>query len=424
MTQATYTVTPSSSINKIWRKIQTPLQEGAQFMSEEWESIGDLKEFDVDWSTREILFPVDLNSDAGVASIGEGAAEARPMSPNAEEGSVSPILFNKRFTISKTAKWIDQRSRAAMVERQIRWSGMKALQAVGRRFSEYFWGFSTGYMAQTSTNATQASGTYTIANAYGVSGLGPTTNSFNVANFFEVGDSVALVRSGALVTNAIGVITAISTTTPSLDITWAGSVDSDADDYIVFANSLENTTLSGGTDYNRGLIGILDQMTTASICGISSSSVPKWAPGYSSTAAGRFTGIKYRKMRQGADNKGGGKIDTLWWSNGVENDVVDQYEAAVRFNDPFGMEIDGTVKTKGVSIKTSRKVPNGYVFGWDAKKSVKKITLLPKPSGTPVWEDGDKLENSSGFIFSMDFPVGLLTTNRGNMAYLSNQTEQ
>ena len=219
MATATYNVTTIANVNKIWRKVQTAVQQGAEFMSEEYENLSKLRKFDVDWSAREITVPLDINQELGVASIPEGGFEARPSSVNVEELSLTWILMNARFTVSKTAKWIDQRNRNAMIERQMRFQAKKKLQAIGRRFGEYFYGFSTGVICDTSTDATQSSGTYALLDAYGIAGLGPAGNNFNVTNFFEVGDYVALIRADALVTNAIGVITAVTPATPSIAVT-------------------------------------------------------------------------------------------------------------------------------------------------------------------------------------------------------------
>ena len=209
--------------------------------------------------------------------------------------------------------------------------------------------------------------------------------------------------------------------TPSITLASTPSGTA-ADDLIVLANSVENATLDGGTDYNNGLVGLLDISTSTSVHSVSGATYPNWNAGYADTTGGRFSGIKLRKAKQGVNNNGGGEIDTLIWSNGVENDMTAQLRAGLRFTDAFAMEMDGSPKAKGVKILTTRFVPEGYVFAYD-KSSLKKITLIPQP-GTPAWEDGDKLQDQSGFVFPMDYPAAMITTNRGNFAYFSNLTEQ
>lgn len=424
MAAATYTPTLSTDVTKIWHKIQTDVQMGLNFMSEEWEQLEDLKQFKVDWTSREILVPLDITKGAGIASIPEGGYEARPSSPAPQELSLSWVLFNGRFTVSKTVNWIKQKTPGAMIEDQMKYQAAKKVQDLGRHYSDYFYGKTTGYLAQTSTNATQSSGTYTLYNGYGetsIAGSDAASAAF-IARKFNVGDYVALIRSATLVTNAIGVVTAVSTTTPSITVTWAGSVDSDAADYVVKANSLENTTIAG-TDYNGGLVGLLDMCLTASVHGLSSSSVADWSVAYSSTTGSRLTGVRLRKAIQEIKNYGGGTVDRVYIDQGVERDMIDLQNAAVRFSDPNSMEMDGSVKYGNVKFKATRRVPPGWAIPM-ASKSVRRMTLLPKPDGTPIWEDGEKIVDRSAYVFSIDFPCATVCLNRKNLAYFNGLTQQ
>jgi len=416
----TYTPTLSTDVTKIWRNVQTDVQQGLNFMSEEWEQMDDLKKFKVDWSSREIIVPLDITEGVGIASIPEGGYEARPSSPAPQELSLSWVLFNGRFTVTKTVNWIRQKTPHAMIEDQMRYQALKKVQDLGRHFGDYFYGVSTGYLCQTSTVATATSGTaYTIYNGYGQSTI---TDATWLADKFRVGDYVALVRSAALVTNGIGTITAISASTPSITVTWNGSVTTVAGDYIVKANSLENGTLAAGTDYNRGLVGLVDMCVTASVHGLSSATDANWAPQLADTTGGRLTGIRLRKAAQTIKNKGGGTMDKVYLSQGVERDMISLTNAAVRFSDPNAMELDGSVKYGNVKFKSSRRVPNGWAIPC-ASKSIRRLSLLPKPDGSPVWEDGEKIVDRSAYVFSIDFPCATVVLNRANLAYFNGLTE-
>jgi hypothetical protein len=415
---ATYSVSTShTDLNAMWRKVQGDVALALQFESEEWDLLGDMDEYDIDWSAREITIPVDIIKGVGIAKIPEGGYEARPSSPNLRDLTITWSLYNGRFSISKTAKWIDQSNREAMLTRQIVQQGKSKMRALASQFSDDFYGFSTGILCDTSTGATQTNGVYTIEDAYGVAGI---DDKPYLDSLFEVGDYVALIRSAALVTNAIGVITAKTAATPSLTITWAGSVDSDANDSIVKANSMENATLAG-TDYNRGLVGLLDALTSSSVHSLTTSTEPNWNVAYADTTAGRFSGIKLHRAKQEVQNEGPGKVNLVFMSQGVERDVVSQYQAGVRFEDSFGMEIDGSVKSKGIRFFSSRRVPPGYVAAVD-KRSCRKMTLIPKPD-QPMWDDGEKIPDISGFVFPIDYPVGLVWLARKNLSYFSGQVE-
>jgi len=310
-----------------------------------------------------------------------------------------------------------------MIERQILFQGRKKLQAMARMVGFDFYGFSTAYVAKV---ASESSSVFTLKDPlkdqYGLAGLGSTTTPYNVENPFRVGDYVAFLNpSGPAIRGTPIDITAVTAATPSITCS-ATPTGATGDDLIVFANSVENTTLAAGTDYNNGLTGLLDINTSTSLHSVSGATYANWNAGYSDTTGGRFSGVKLRKAKQGINNNGGGEIDTMIWSQGVENDVVSQLRAGLRFTNAFGMEMDGSPKAKGVKILSTRFVPEGYVFAFD-KSSLKKITLIPQP-GTPAWEDGDKLQDQSGFVFPMDYPAAMVCTNRGNHSYFSGLTEQ
>jgi hypothetical protein len=416
---ATYTPTKTTDLNGLWRKVQGVLRIAANFMYGEFDDLGDFKNFEVDWSSREITAPFDLNEDVGVASIPEGGYEAEPTSPNVVDASFTWILLNKRFTITKTAKWIQQKNKGAMISDQMKFQGRKALEAIGRRISVYFYGPASGVLAVVTNAPTGASITLNLSNAFGQSDL---NNAAYIAGLFRVNERIALIRAGALVTNAIfGKITAITAATPSITVTFAGSVTAAAGDQVVFSNSLESATLEG-TDYQKALTGWIDALKATSLQGISGTTYGPWNPGYTNTTAGRFTNIKYRRMRQGIANNGGGKMDKVRWSQGVENDVFDQMQAGLRFSDAFGLEIDGAPKAKGVDLSAPRTMLPGYVIGYDSS-AVAKMTLLPKP-GQPSWDDAEKIPDRSGYVLPIDYPCQIVWLNRGNLAYESNKQEQ
>lgn len=414
MATATYTPTTSGdTLKKLWRKVQGKLQTGLNFVSEEYGFARKLKNFEIDWSAREITVPIDLNEGAGVASIAEAGYEARPSSPTVEEITLTWTLFNKRFTASKTAMWIDRHNPEAELKKQLVFQGMKAVQDLGRHVSDYFYGFTTAVLCETTTAATQSSGAYTLDNLYGVSSLG---SARQIADKFRVGDYVALLDSGSLVTNAIGKVTAVSSSTPSITVTWNGSVTSTSGMSVVKANSVENATIAG-TDSDQGLAGLWDVLTSTSLHSLSSSTAANWSVAYSDTSGGRFSGVRLHHGKDEVANWGGGTINRLIMAQDVYRDMIALQQAALRFNDPFAMELDGDIKSKGIRILKTRRTPDGVAIGYD-DSAFHRMTLLPEPDGQrPAWEDGYKLQDLSGFVFSLDWPMQLVTTNRKKFAY-------
>lgn len=421
MAQLTPTITTAATtLNKAYRKMQGALLKGFQNMSEEWDLFDEIPDYEITLSVREMTVPIDLNPAGRSAMIAEGALEDNPVTPNPEELTLTWANLNERFMTTLTAKYLDSKAQAGMVVRQLRWQAMKALETISNTVAWQFYGFSTGVACQTTTVATQGSGTYVLANAFGVSGLG---NAAYNASMFTTNDRVALIRAGALVANAIGQITAVDAVNGTITVTWLGSVTSASGDNIVFANSVENTTIAG-TDWNLCPVGLLDASTSTSVHGLSGASIVNWNPALTSTTSGRFSGLKLRKARQAIGNLGNGKPDLVIWSNGVLNDTIEAERALARFDSTFGMELDGSVKAKGINFFTSRKVPPGFAWVMD-KDAMGKFTLLPKPTAaTPAWGDGDKMENRNALQFSIDFPYAYVWKNRRQIAYFSNQTEQ
>ena len=425
MADATYTPTRSDTdITELWRKVQKGVVVAAQFGVEEWNWLADLKNFDVDWSAREITMELDINDGVGAATIVEGGKEARPSSPTAVTATITWILINKRFTMSLTAKYIAQKTPRAMLEDQLRWQSKKAVQTIRRKTGDMFYGFSTGKVAEVGADASGAQ--IDVKDLYGITGLGASGENRAVTDIFRggnegFGDYIAIVNPSG---NVLRGIERIASVDDDDTITLANAVSGQAtSDDIYFANNLENTTLAAGTEKDLNLVGLLDAITSTSLHGVSGSTNPLWTASTNDSSGGRFTGIKLRKGKQGIANLGGGKLTDVIWANGVENDVVAQLQAGLRFSDAFALEMDGMAKSKGVSFMTSRRVPDGHAFAFDKRNSAHKMVLLPDP-GTQAFADGDKLQDDSGLVFSLDYPCQMVYTNRGNMAMWNNLQEQ
>ena len=82
------------------------------------------------------------------------------------------------------------------------------------------------------------------------------------------------------------------------------------------------------------------------------------------------------------------------------------------------------MKNKGLEFFSSRRTPPTYAWLL-AKKSFRRINLLPKPTaGGVTWKDGEKIPDVNALVFSMDWPAQMVTTCRKNMAYWSGLTRQ
>lgn len=420
--------TAGTTLNKLWRKVQPAVLKTIKDTTDEYALLQDARSipnFDLDVSAREITCPVIVRRDGGVASISEAVPyEARTGSNAPEEVTLTWVNFTARFSVTWIAKILDQRNREAQIKRQFAYQSMLKSQALARRVGEAFYGFSTATVCKTSTNATQSSGTYQLIDAYGQSAL---DSAPYLARFFAKGDYVALRRSGLLVANAIGYITADpDATNGRIDITWPlGSVDSDANDEIVFANSMENATLAGGTDSDKWPIGLLDAVTSSSVHGLATSTAGTWAAGFTDTTGGRISITRLRKARYTMRNASGMEPNLLIGAQGVFNDWFDSERAAIRYDGGGTMNLEGAVKTKEEHF-TSEKVPPGHMFllGKGAYRKFMLQDKMPDEEGKGVgWDDGKPRQDEKVWTFPIDLSLAFVVHNRAGLGYFSGLTE-
>lgn len=417
------THTTVTTLAKGYRKTATKLYEAFKSRVEEFSWLDDIGDEEITPSGRENLIPLDVNRGYGTHMVSDGGYEARTVTPEMNEGSFTFVHANARFFISRFAQALDERARKQQIIRQVAYQSKKSLEGMARRVGLQFYGFSTGIVADTSTNATDDTGTaYTLEDAFGVAGI---DNAAYLASLFEVGDGVGLISSAALETNGIGVITAKSAATPSITVTWAGSVDCDANDSFVFANAVTDATVDA-TDYNKWPVGLLDAVTSSSLHGLATSSAPAWAAAINNSDGGRFNFVKRKKLAQSIMNASDGKMTDLIWAQGVENDV-EAGERAARIYNSSQMDLDGDVKVKGVKIRSSQLVPPGYVFGLD-KSGVGKKLLTDKPGEDGLVDFGSgemyKAEDRSGFKANFDLIWAIIWRCRGKVGAYSGLTEQ
>lgn len=431
MTALSNSVTTSSgsgdALNKAWRKIQGKVAQGYQFESEEYAMLDDLAEESAPYTLRqsgdggENTFSVDLNEEAGVSSIPEGGYEAKPSSVGLEEARYFVSQFNARFDVSLLAMYADKGA-SNQVERQLELQASKKVQAISSTVSDYFYGSSSAVLATTSTTLNGASTTITLDRGYGLTNISNATAAGKafITDKFRVNDRIAIINTSGPTLIAMGTVTARSKTAGTLTVTWDASQSSvTTSNYaVVKANSMEATTLAG-TDYNRGLVGMTDWLFSSSLFSLTHAN---WDVAYSDTNAGRFQGVKLRRANNEIGNQGGGKVTDVFWSQGVERDSIALERASVRFGDPFGIELDGSVKSKGRTFRATRRVPPGWVVPLD-KSALYKKTVLPKPDGKVSWQDGKEYINQSGMVFRVELVIGTIVKNRKKISYFLNQTE-
>jgi hypothetical protein len=374
-----------------------------------------IQDLGLDFSGREVTQPAQLEERGGGAFIEDGGFEAEARSIAPRELTYTFSEYNDRVSLTRFAKIQDEKNRSAMLERQVQFEVTQMAQGLTRRFAQTFWGLSAGTVCQTSTNATSATQTLTLINAWAQTEAS-ADNAAYLAQQFLVGDRIFIWRTGTTyVTDGFGTITAVTPATPSIAVTMVGTTDVDANDYIGFAESVRNdaATLASG-DLNKWPVGLVDAVETTTVHGLSGSSVPQWAAAGNDTTGGRFNGTKMMLGQDTIGNKGGQGPWSFLYSQGIKRDIFNQQVAAVRFQDPQTMRLDGAVKEgEGITPFVSKWCPPGRAILMP-KGAMKKwmLTEMPNEKGElPDYGDQgqvDKVPNRAAFVIGVDLVYGFI----------------
>lgn len=413
MTLVTKTITTQTQMAKIWRKVQGTAVDGVNFKTPELMLLKNLTQAKLAASLREVTRPVWVAEDGGVASLAEGAAKARPMSPTVQEISVSLIHLQKQIAISELALMTSARGGDVAVTSQFKAQVQKGVAALGKQVGQYFWGQSDGVLAVTDTDLSGASTTLTLKSGYNQSWI---TDAKYLANRFRDSEYVIIRDGGSQVSNAIGQITGRSTANGTITVTWSGSAPSDTNNGLTIskANSLDNAT----DDYNKALVGVMEAMTATSLHGLSGSTYSGWNVASSDSTGGRFDGVRLEAFQDAIEDDGGVTADLVAWSRGVKRDVRAQYSAALEFTDAYKIPIDGKVTAKGIDFFSSRDVPPTFVLVGN-KSSVEKFFWNPSIESQDSMQEGDlrESEDYSARIGHFDLVGNLVWNRRKGFAY-------
>jgi hypothetical protein len=415
----------SAAVNKVWRKIQGDIAEGVNFMYEESDLLDDFGDVDWDWSQREATFPVDVYDAPRAAVIPDGGFRGKPGAVNLEEATASMSSFSATFTSSTLAKFADQ-GNENQLRRELVHKSKKSLESIARVMVQQFYGTSVGTLALTDTDLGGTTDTLVLKDAFGVADI---DNAAFLSDQFRLNDRIAAFDGSTVADsgNAFGYVSANPKLTPgSLPVAWDVSLGAVTNNNlkIIGAGALgggTSTVKEDDTDYNKCFSGLFDVMTSASVQGINSGTVPEWAIGYSDVAGGTLTPVRLHAMVDKIQDASGEAPDCMVIDKGVYRDLVNNERAAYQASSPTGIELDGSVKRKGLNIKPLRRCPPGYAFLWKKSRWQKKI-LTPKPSGKLSWGDGIDLIDKEGMLFKMFVAGTLVVKKRTAFGYLSGLT--
>lgn len=421
-------ITGGTDLVKLQRKVQGAVLWKTMKKTPEWSLLGTMPGSELAHSKREVTQVLVLDEQGGGAFIPEFGYEARARTEAPNEATYTYAQYNDRFSISTLSRMLSESDRAAYLKDQIRFQVDRMHQGFARRFSQTVYGLSSGLICKTSTNATSASQTLTLIDAYGQTDAASDNAGF-LARMFSVGDWIAIVRAGAIITNGFGEVTARSEANGTISVTMVGSADVDANDEIYFAASVEqDAAQTSSCDLNQWPVGLVDARGTDSFHGIASSTVPGWAAGHDSSG-GRMNGTKVKVGKHFIENKAGSGPYWFIQSQGVERDIYNQQVAAVRFSNPMNMTLDGDVAIgEKITPFSSKYVPPGFAALIPKKNLLKwPLTPLPDPDTgkLPDFQDTtevDKVADRAGHYIGLDVVWGNII-HRHQAQFWSNLTE-
>lgn len=416
----------SAAVNKVWRKIQGKLGEGANFMVEEFDMLTEFSDVEFPWSQREVAYTTDVNEAPRAATIPDGGFRSRPVAVNTEELTASMSSWSQTFVASTLAKYADEGNENQIVKELVHKS-KKALQSIERTVGQQFYGTSVGTIALTDTDLGGTTDTIVLKDAFGVPDI---DNAAYLSELFRKGDRIAFIDGSAIADSnaAFSEITANPKLTPgSIDVTHNSSLNAVSNNNlkIVGAASLGNgssTDPLNDTDYNKALTGLFDVLQSASVGGLAQSSVPEWDVSYEDTAGGHLSTARIHKALDTITNASGKTPDICLMSQGVNRAIIEVERAAYHAASPMGIELDGSFKRRGIEFKTTRRVPPGYAFFWK-KNQWQKLMLTPKPTNKLSWADGIDLIDKEGMLFPIFMAGSLICRQRNVFGYFSGLTE-
>lgn len=415
----------SSAQTELNKKTNTDVMTAMKTWTDESGWADDTPDIRIKPSSNEMRLIVNVNKEVGVASIAEGGYEAISSSVSAEEGTLSAVQLNARYSFSlRYSKGF--RGKGGEIEQEVRFKAMKKAEAMSRRFGQQFYGYTTATVAvvKTTESAGASQANLALKDPFGNTSIDDSSANglAYLSSLIPAGEVIALVRSTAIV--EIGTVTgAGSSGNGFLAVTFNASCTPTAGDLIVFANAVTDATIAG-TDYNKWPVGLLDATGSVSVHGMSSASIPGWAS-YSDTGTGRWSVARQKKMTQKIMSGGGIKADRLLIAEGVERDIEAGESAARRYTSGDSYDLDATFKAKGFKVLTSPLVPPGVVAMWGNSAYTKKfLNDKPAEEGGPDMFDVDKAQDRSIMQASLDFIYYRAVVNRAGMGVALTNAEQ
>lgn len=421
-------VTTVSNLSELHKKTNTEVMVGLKRKTEELGWFDDLPDLKLIPSGNEMRLVLDVTYQPDTAAmIPDGGYEAVQTTQAPSHGTLTFVQMNARYSFTTLYRGFEKKGRAGMIQKNVTFQAVKAIENFARKIGLQTYGFSTGtkaVIAATGSAGTTQNGIQ-LKNAFGSSLIpgNAVADRTYLSNIFRVGDPVALIRTGSII--EFGAITASPSAGSGVgyvDALFNSSITPTSGDLIIAAAAVTDATLTG-TDQNRWPTGLLDVCTSASLHGLSGTG-NNWNVGFSDTTGGRMSFVRKEALANGLFNNGGVKLNRVIWSQGVRRDAIAGERGSLEYTST-SVNLDGEIGIKGVKDMTSVLAPTGMVFGWNNECLTKKsLSDLPDYESGPSIFELDKIQDKGAYSASFNYIYLKACTNRGGVGYLSSLQEQ
>ena len=421
-------MTTVSNLSELHKKTNTEVMVGLKRKTEELSWFDDLPDLKLIPSGNEMRLVLDVTYQPDTAAmIPDGGYEAVQTTQAPSHGTVSFVQMNARYSFSTLYQAFEKKGRAGMIQKNVTYSAVKAIENFARKIGLQTYGSSTGTKAVVKTTGSAGAVQTGIAlkNAFG-SSLVPgsaTADQTYLSTIFRVGDPVAIIRASAIV--EFGTVVASPSTGSGvgfIDITFNSSITPTANDLIVAAAAVTGNTIAE-TDTGRWPVGMFDVIGSGALHGLSGTG-NQWNVGYSDTTGGRMSFVRKEALANALWNQGGVKMNRMIWSQGVRRDAIAGERGSMVY-ESSSTNLDGDIGVKGVKDYTSVLAPTGLVFGWNNEVLTKKaLSDLPDYESGPSIFELDKIQDKGAYSASFNYVYLKACTNRSGVGYLSSLQEQ
>lgn len=404
-------------IDEVWRPYYGKLVKGFQVLTPEWKFLKRLENFD-QLSPRQIVWPVDLITGGGIAMTYDAGPTARATSNAPVEATDTWKHMTGRFEVSYDVLTMNNSSKVArqQIVKQLRYQVRDKLMSFKKRMSYGFYGHNDGVLFL--VNSAAGAPSYTVKDRYGETGLATDVSWLTPGK-----DYVAVYEPGVgLRTNGIQKVTAVNRTTQTITLA-AGPTGAATGDQIVLANHIDGTT----HDLNRGMNGMLDLTSAASLHNITTAAQPDWSAAIDTALSAALSGSKLYTAFETCEKESGYRPDFAWTTIGAIASAGGSQLDQRRYSDKEDTMRLGFRKLNVMGVQTEGMLfcPPGHFFAGSSKALKKlspdedvKVVATGGPQGGFVYY-GDTL----GYFKDQVFRVQLTCKSRKSLIHWTAVTE-